>query len=567
MEPSHFQPTGVNPQGLTALIRNLGRDCPPTQYLREFLKNSIEACERTGEDLGLIRLDFNEIIFQEGGFYKLAFTDNGDGMAPEQMLSLLNSLSSSGGVANQHQNYGVGAKISALTRNHAGIQYESWKDGKGYCVFICYQAESDVYGVQGFVTGTGEPVYARPISDDDKPDMIGDHGTRVTLMGMNPTQDTMHPPHGVPGTREQWITNYLNTRFFTLPASIEITARVGYCHPLENPEQNHLQVITGYQEIANHHCHEYGQLRLSDATAYWWILPEDCPIQGHTALINQGELFDISDSRSQRLSHFGIVVGRNRIILLIEPDDAVQNTARTNLVRPDGSGLHWHTWQDEFRANMPQAIRNFIDSLLNTRSRITHSNHILQRLKKLLLLYRLSGYKGLKDSATAIDASIDIPSPPENDPLAADHPKDDDTPSEPENDLSFFPSVQWTNQAQSPQLTGRAAEYVALSNLILANRDFKGFQDLITYFTQRYADTEQYPDLVIDVVSEAAEQALMECVAGVLSLEGQPHWDGHHIHLALTPESLSTAVMQRYWVSGYIDQAIREKLQQVSAAV
>ena len=565
MSNSLFQPTGVNPQGLTALIRNLGRDCPPTQYLREFLKNSIEACERTGEDLGLIRLDFNEIIFQEGGFYKLAFTDNGDGMAPEQMLSLLNSLSSSGGVANQHQNYGVGAKISALTRNHAGIQYESWKDGKGYCVFICYQAESDVYGVQGFVTGTGEPVYARPISDDDKPDMIGDHGTRVTLMGMNPTQDTMHPPHGVPGTREQWITNYLNTRFFTLPASTEITARVGYCHPLENPEQNHLQVITGYQEIANHHCHEYGQLRLADATAYWWILPEDCAIQGHTALINQGEIFDISDSRSQRLSHFGIVVGRNRIILMIEPDEAVQNTARTNLIKPDGSGLNWNAWQDEFRANMPGPIRNFIDSLLNSRSRVAHSNHILQRLRKLFFLYRLSGYKGLKDPATVI--AENKPPEPAQDPSESHDPlppAEETPPAEEEHDLSFFPKVQWTNEAQSPQLTGRAAEYVALSNLILANRDFKGFQDLMTYFTQRYADTEQYPELVIDVVMEASEQALMECVAGVLSMEGQPNWHAHHIHLALTPEALSTAVMQRYWVSGYIDQAIREKLQKIS---
>ena len=81
---------------------------------------------------------------------------------------------------------------------------------------------------------------------------------------------------------------------------------------------------------------------------------------------------------------------------------------------------------------------------------------------------------------------------------------------------------------------------------------------------QRYADTEQYPELVIDVVMEAAEQALMECVAGVLSLEGQPNWNAHHIHLALTPEALSTAVMQRYWVSGYIDQAIREKLQKIA---
>ena len=37
-----FKPKDVNHEGLTALIQNLGRDCPPSQYLGEFLKNTIE---------------------------------------------------------------------------------------------------------------------------------------------------------------------------------------------------------------------------------------------------------------------------------------------------------------------------------------------------------------------------------------------------------------------------------------------------------------------------------------------------------------------------------------------
>ncbi len=55
----NFKPTLVNPQGLTALIRNLGRDCPPSQYLREFLKNSIEACQRTRNKRSHVTIDFN----------------------------------------------------------------------------------------------------------------------------------------------------------------------------------------------------------------------------------------------------------------------------------------------------------------------------------------------------------------------------------------------------------------------------------------------------------------------------------------------------------------------------
>ena len=114
----NFQPILFNPQGLMALIRNLGWDCPPWQYLRELLKNSIEACQRTKNKRSLITIDFNPKVFESEGVYKISFSDDGDGMSPTEMLSLLNNLSSSGSSLNEHQNCGVGAKISAMTRNH-----------------------------------------------------------------------------------------------------------------------------------------------------------------------------------------------------------------------------------------------------------------------------------------------------------------------------------------------------------------------------------------------------------------------------------------------------------------
>jgi hypothetical protein len=83
MSASHFQATNVNPQGLSALIRNLGRDCPPTQYLREFLKNAIEACQRTTESNCQITIDLNPEVLETQNLYKIAFTDNGDGMTGE----------------------------------------------------------------------------------------------------------------------------------------------------------------------------------------------------------------------------------------------------------------------------------------------------------------------------------------------------------------------------------------------------------------------------------------------------------------------------------------------------
>jgi hypothetical protein len=79
--------------------------------------------------------------------------------------------------------------------------------------------------------------------------------------------------------------------------------------------------------------------------------------------------------------------------------------------------------------------------------------------------------------------------------------------------------VEWTTEAQSPQLTERAAEFIEYSNIILANQDFKGFQDLFKYFTDRNDMPDDRMKAVRHTILENAEQALMEAVAGVLSLK------------------------------------------------
>ena len=586
MKPSDFQPTGVNPSGLTLLIRNLGRDCLPNQYLREFVKNSIEACQRVPDAIGQIVLDFNHAIYQETGVFKLSITDNGDGMSVTQMLSLLNNLSSSGAITNEYQNYGVGAKISALTRNHAGIQYESWQNGKGYAILICYNEQEDVFGIQGFSNSEGEVVYARPIDDSLKPEIIDAHGTRVTLLGMKPEQDTMLPPEGMGHDRAGWIAQYLNNRFFTLPSRIQIQARIGYFQDAQNLQVNYLTHITGFHKAIDEYALDQGLLSLKGATALWWIMAKDSPIKGQTALLNQGEIFDSQSDRSNRSSYFGIIVGRDRVIIYLVPDDAVQNTARTGLKKPDGSDLNWNPWQDQFRTEMPQALQDFLDSLLNDAALVSHANSIHQRLKWLKAFYELCGYVPIilgKKHQPVIEAVALKPKSIETPPSPADHstsaadksppPTDDnfDNNVEDDNDnvddeadgsvANFFPHVEWTDEEKSIQLTGRAAEFLEHTNTVLANVDFKGFKDLIQFFNAKYADTPDIELLVKSAVAESTEQVLMECVAGILSMKGQNHWNPHQVNSALSKEALTVAVMQRYWLVKHIDQELLKKIQ------
>jgi len=256
----------------------------------------------------------------------------------------------------------------------------------------------------------------------------------------------------------------------------------------------------------------------------------------------------------------------------------------------------WQGWQEAFRTHMPQEIKDFLDSLLNNAAQRSHTQNIRKRLKALMQLFILSGYKPLP---TESYKASDDPNDPKHlvavvgdedpgkvkdesesqqdaDESTSDHPdqahdtadsenaSDTDlqaaVPDEPE--LNLFPQVKWTNEERSPSLVGMAAEYLQESHVILANRDFKGFKDLITYFMNQYANNEEITELVISSVNEGVEQALMESVAGILSLEGShERWDNpHHRNAALSMEALTTTVMQRYWMASYISQNLKEKM-------
>ena len=556
-----FKPTSVNVQGLTALIRNLGRDCTPEQFMREFVQNSIEACGRTGLPDRRVLIDYNQGIQAHSGIFKLCFTDNGDGMSLEQMNNLLNSISSSGGSGNKYENYGVGAKISSLTRNHFGVQYESWKDGVGHTIIIRYNPKYDVFGIQGFPDASGNVVYHRTIADSQRPDFIQAHGTRVTLFGNTLDQDTMAPPWGVSGDKSGWLYEYLNRRYYELPAGIAIDVRQGYDQDPQNTALHYLRKLVGFKDSLTAYATDHGTLALKDAKAHWFILKADSPIKGHSALLNQGEMFNVEGDRSNRLTHFGILLERDRVVIVVEPHEASQNIARTHLKKPDGAEFAWNLWQDEFRRLLPPEIQAYLESLLSQRNKASSSKVIQKRLMSLRSLFDLSGFSPLviqapidnlkDDEPMPLDAlqderAMDLITPPDAQPPKALEPEPSSDAEELAEQENYFPRVEWTTEAQSPQLTGRAAEFIEYSNIILANQDFKGLQDLFKYFADQFEMSDERTKAVRHAILENTEQALMESVAGVLSLKSEPTWRGHY-HQALTKEALSAVVMQRFW--------------------
>src|SRR5689334_21798439 len=135
------------------LLDRLAADTPPNQQVRELTQNAIEAIERrqrAGDAAeGLIRWDVDWDYLKRNGRHKLSIVDNGDGMNPEQMQSYLNALAVQGAGKTQSisENFGVGAKITALYRNSHGLIYQSWHDGKGAMVRLHRDDKKGVYGL------------------------------------------------------------------------------------------------------------------------------------------------------------------------------------------------------------------------------------------------------------------------------------------------------------------------------------------------------------------------------------------------------------------------------------
>ncbi len=204
------------------LLERLGADCGDQQYLRELTTNSLEA------DAKNVVWDVDWKLHEASGgtIYKLCCIDDGRVMSAREMIQHINDLSSSGRVQAMGANFGVGAKISAATRNPAGVVYQSWQDGKGSMIQLWRDPTSREYGLKQFRLPDGSYSYVVPLTEGAKPDIIGEHGTKVTLFGFDDEDDTVAAPEGVP-TPSRWFARYLNARFLDFPAGVTVRARQG----------------------------------------------------------------------------------------------------------------------------------------------------------------------------------------------------------------------------------------------------------------------------------------------------------------------------------------------------
>lgn len=577
----------------TFLLDRIGLDCAPLQYVRELTQNSLEAIgkrrERGWTGRGQIVWDFDWALFESPGLMKLQISDNGCGMTGPQIESYINSLSSSGSEQGFAANFGVGAKISAGKENPVGLVYKSWVDGSGVMAHF-WRDPSVGYGLRQHEVN-GHFGYFRPVPPELKSSPIDDCGTSVTLLGNEEFENTCWKPE----LKQKWLIQYLNSRYFTLPDDVTILARDfskrNSDDKLNSPQVqldndgSQMRSIRGMKHYLDSYCETSGNLRLSNAVAHWYLMPEKLAVSGgiwdessHVAALFQSELYDLKRSHEARaeLISFGIIYGHRRVVLYIEPDtsvlNVVSNTARSNLQIISGENsipLPWADWAAEFRENIPQPIKAMMDQILSQADTGNYEDEVKKRLREIKELLRMTRYR--RTTAGPISAAGELPGGAS---VLTDETREPrrKTSSKPKlggstSDLyaAFLtdegdaavelkhrdntPKVEWVSivdrTREQGDLEDKAARYIPEQNLIMANADFRGFQRVMEVLSESYSNAD--PSMIKQTVRAWSTLQLVEAVLGIQSLQGSPEWSSQQdLQSALSEEALTTVVMVRY---------------------
>jgi len=573
------------------LLDRLGEDCHRLQFLRELTQNAIEAIQRTPEKKGEIVWDVDWIPYELGEHqgFKLSVTDTGTGMTGEEMVRYINQLSSSGVTQSSEGNFGVGAKIAAATRNHAGLVYLSWQGNQGTMIHLWRHPDTGQYGLRQIACPDGTYDHFGTLEDDIKPELIQEHGTKIVLLGNTRDQDTMKAPKQAPSP-SQWVAKYLNSRYFRFPDGVTVRARQGWDRPREDTDTNILRTLTGQEPYLAKHKQDSGTVELTDAICDWWILRDESALTqnsgyiesaGHIAALYKDELYETCIARAgyAKLQQFGVIYGQRRVVLYIKPiangRRLATNTARTQLL-VDSEPLPWVDWAAEFRDNMPAAIMAMMEEIASEKTQVDHSKGIRDRLKGLMDLYKVSRYKPVSKGSLRIDDPLpDAGGKPA--PLARGGPsvggrgagrsdregavggiysaflKKTGQAGE-EAKANLFPQVTWISLAEGTRELGvlddRAARYLQDQNHLLINADFRVFIDMVTHWIKEYSTKRgEIPGLrekVTDTVHAWFEQALVETIIGLQALKGSPEWPRDALDQSMSEEALTAVVMQRY---------------------
>jgi hypothetical protein len=610
------------------LLDRLAADTPPNQQIRELTENALEAIERrqkAGDACeGVIRWDVDWDHLKRTNQYKLSIVDNGDGMTSQQMLDYLNALAVQGANQTQgiSQNFGVGAKITALHRNSHGLVYQSWHGGRGSMVKLHRDDKAGVYGLASFELADG-PDWTPRIKDAYKPKIIDRSGTKVTLLGTSEENNTCFPPEDAGGGMN-WLITYLTGRYFRVPENIKIQVRVltkdadewPSEEPVPSVKTYNFQTVNGSKALFDQYAEAKGTVPLATADAHWWVFAdprEDSKKMstrgGRTCKVGvvfQEEVYvHLTPPAARRiLAGFGIVFGSDHVVIYIEPKktmDIRADTARSRIIinGEDVQEANWfETWGTEFKERMPSEIKAKIDEIMAKTERDPDGKareRILERLRRIRELLRPTRYRrdnggklqavGQTSGGAGLSGDTQRSSSPgggsgsrggrSSDDYLADLVDSGGELVTPVVVSAKEPNVVWISRAdrtrEEGELEDLAAEIVGdtlTGDLVKANRDFRGYRDLVGFFAREFnpGGDPAIARKIVDYVEEWLEGQLVESIMTTRNLVNGRTWTPADIDRALSSYALTTVMMARFHIVERVKRSLSSDLARPSKA-
>lgn len=339
-----------------------------------------------------------------------------------------------------------------------------------------------------------------------------------------------------------------------------------------------------------------GAAGIPKARLHWWVLPvgrgTDVSSRtysgGSLGVLFQNELHDwrTSNQANPYLARMGVLFGKNRFGFILEPlgPNVSSDFARAHVLvdnRPVLESPAWLAWADQFRAQMPAAIA---ETMAEEQAQLQdddpdRARRIRDRLKDVMQLLRPKRARKDPDgnaraAGPAVTSSgdgsghvFDVPMGPGT-RVKSDKPRgigaalaqvdqDGDPATEVHAMLTITP--KWVSEAEAESITivngngkgmkdraaALAGEHGSTADVLLLNRDFRGFQSIITAMNDwgNPDGDEEVSKAIETFTQEWIEQKMVEAVVGLRQLENGVTWTATNFDDALSPVSLTAAFM------------------------
>ena len=570
-------------------VRRLHAECANLQFLRELTQNSLESILMRGGE-GNIEWTFDDVWYKENGSMKLCIIDDGIGMSGKEVAEYINSIWSSGKEMGAGKNYGIGAKIAAAPLNPLGMEYWTWKDGKGYFSKLIYDENTDNFGLEWLINESGGKVEWIEVADEFQPDKIRENsgnGVKVVLLGESEDDDTFL--NHVAEMPSKWIQYYLNTRYYDIPENIA----------LYTPNLNRGQIdrarVTGLRQCLKKHTISEGKMEVTNGTLHWRLLNEKEDRRKYTSYdsaaqsgaLYKDEIYDhvrLSKHRTRMLNQFGLFFTHSRVTIFVEPkiNGLDTNQARSLLITENKESLPWKLWGWEFKNNLPDPIKKIEDEL-SAKAQLKNTSELRRRIENFRKENPIPRFRideqGEFDSDDPLSnrhksgsggsGEIDLPDnsgPSEKRDKYSKFRKKNNRKSRREkarNDIDWMWIKESDGSRQPDQIPDKSAEWIPEQKMLLINEDARYWKSVVSQVMKRTSDGNGRRDSrIIDECRNEYSWLLIETVLAANSrLNDNENWDQTQVEKkALSPQGLTAVTLPTTYIVSYLVRTMSNKL-------